>query len=122
MAAGSTQISDARRVDGSVDVERLARILLLTPDELTDSAGLSHSKVSGVGGQVPRESETQLPDLLEILELIEPWTGTPRAAFAWYNSQPLPSFGDLTAQDLVKMGRISDLKLFLSRIQYGGYT
>ena len=120
MAAGSTQISDARRADSSVDVERLARILLLTPDELADSAGLS--QVLGAGGQVPRESDSRLRELLEILELIEPWTGTPRAAFTWYRSQPLPSFGDLTAQDLVRMARTPDLKSYLSRIQDGGYT
>jgi hypothetical protein len=120
MAAGSTQISDARRVDGSVDVERLARILHANPDDLTDSAGLS--QVSGAGGQVPREADSRLSELLEILELIEPWTGTPRAAFTWYQSQRLPSFGDLTAQDLVRKGRISDLKSHLSRVHDGGYT
>ena len=122
MAAGSTQVSDARRADGSVDAERLARILLLTPDELADSAGVSHSNASGDGGQVPRKAESRLRELLDILEHTEPWTGTPRAAFSWYRSQPLPSFGDLTAQQLVKMGRTADVKSYLSRVQDGGYA
>jgi hypothetical protein len=43
-------------------------------------------------------------------------------AFAWYRSQPLPSFGDLTAEDLVKEGRAEDVKAYLNRIGAGGYA
>ena len=43
-------------------------------------------------------------------------------AFAWFRSQPLPSFGDKTAEDLVKEGRAEDVKKYLSRIADGGYA
>jgi hypothetical protein len=41
-------------------------------------------------------------------------------AFAWYRSQPLPPFGDQTAEDLVKEGRAEAVKTYLNRIALGG--
>jgi len=43
-------------------------------------------------------------------------------AFAWYRSQPIPSFGQQTAEDLVKEGRAEDVRRYLSRIAIGGYA
>jgi hypothetical protein len=43
-------------------------------------------------------------------------------AFAWYRSQPLPSFGDQTAEDLVKKGRAGVVKSYLNRIAVGSYA
>jgi hypothetical protein len=43
-------------------------------------------------------------------------------AFAWYRSQPLPSFGDQTAEDLVRAGRAEHVLSYLSRIASGGYA
>ncbi len=40
-------------------------------------------------------------------------------AFAWFRSQPLPSFGDRTAEELVKEGRVQALKDYLARIADG---
>ena len=44
------------------------------------------------------------------------------AAFAWYRSAPLPSFGDLTAEDLVKQGRAEAVKRHISRVAAGGHA
>lgn len=43
-------------------------------------------------------------------------------AFAWYRAQPLPSFGDRTAEDLVKEGRAEAVRRHLARIAAGGYA
>jgi hypothetical protein len=51
-----------------------------------------------------------------------PWAGSVLAAYAWYRSQPLPSFGDMTAEDLVRAGRANDVRGYLSRIAVGGYA
>ncbi len=48
--------------------------------------------------------------------------GSPQQAFASYRSQPLPSFGDQTAEALVKEGRAEAVKHYLDRIAVGGYA
>jgi hypothetical protein len=59
---------------------------------------------------------------VEIINRVSPWAGSVGGAFAWYRSQPLPSFGDKTAEDLVKEGRAQAVKDYLSRIAEGGYA
>ena len=61
-------------------------------------------------------------DLVQILDHATPWAGHPRIAFAWYRSHPLPSFGGMTAEDLLRMGRASSVEAYLARIQSGSYA
>ena len=58
---------------------------------------------------------------MEIINRVAQWSGSDERAFAWFRSQPLPSFGDKTAEDLVKEGRTDAVKAYLSRIAGGGY-
>ena len=58
----------------------------------------------------------------EILELIEVWTGSYAQAVAWYDTEPLPSFGDVTAATLVRQGRADAVRAYIERIAEGGYA
>jgi hypothetical protein len=60
--------------------------------------------------------------MVEIINRIRGWAGTPEVAFAWYRSQPIPAFGDLTAEDLVRQGRAEAVKRHLTRIAAGGFA
>lgn len=60
--------------------------------------------------------------MVEIINRVLPWFDSELAAFAWYRSQSLPSFGDKTAEDLVAEGRGEAIKSYLSRIAEGGYA
>lgn len=64
----------------------------------------------------------RLRDMVEIITRVLPWAGSVPQAFAWYRAQPLPSFGDQTAEDLVKAGRAQAVKYYLARIAVGGYA
>ena len=57
---------------------------------------------------------------MEIINHVSEWSGSIGRAFAWFRSQPLASFGDKTAEDLVKEGRARAVKDYLSRIADGG--
>ena len=50
------------------------------------------------------------------------WAGSIGAAFAWYRSQPIPSFGDRTAESLVKEGKGDAVRDYLARIADGGFA
>lgn len=107
---------------GTVSVERLAAELNLTRAQLAVALGLSREALSKSRRAGSRATQTRLRDAVEIMNRIRPWAGSLPQAFAWYRAQPLPSFGDRTAEDLVKEGRAEAVKRYLSRIAVGGYA
>ena len=113
---------NARRPDGSVDVAALAGILNVTETELAATVGLSGDFGAEQSWQDSPEGQSRLHWLVELLERVTPWTGGPRAAYAWYCSQPIAGFGGMTAQDLVKADRASAVESYMDRITAGGYA
>lgn len=105
-----------------VSPDSLAGRLRITKAELACALGLSRDSVSKKARIRARSTQRRLRDMVEIINRVLPWAGTELSAFAWYRSQPLPSFGDMTAEDLVSAGRGEAVKDYLSRIAAGGYA
>jgi len=114
-----TEVSSA---DGRIAPERLSAELHITKRELALATGLSRDAVSKSARSAAKATQSRLRDMVEIINRVRPWAGSVGQAFAWYRSQPLPSFGDRTAEDLVKEGRADAVKRYLSRIAVGGYA
>ena len=100
----------------------LADRLRITQVELAASLGLSRDSVSKKARLETRKTQTRLRDMLEIVNRVVPWCGSELAAFAWYRSQALPSFGDRTAEALVVEGQAAAVKRYLDRIAEGGHA
>jgi hypothetical protein len=107
---------------GAVATDRLADLLRVTKAELAAATGLSRDAVSKRARVSAPATQARLRDTVEIVNRVTPWSGSVGGAFAWFRSQPLPSFGDKTAEDLVKEGRAQAVKDYLSRIAEGGYA
>jgi len=107
---------------GLIETGRLADQLRVTKTELALAAGLSRDAVSKRARLASRATQTRLREVAEIISRVLPWAGTVPQAFAWYRAQSIPSFGDQTAEDLVKEGRAEAVKAYLSRIAVGGYA
>ncbi|MFD2741536.1 antitoxin Xre/MbcA/ParS toxin-binding domain-containing protein [Sulfitobacter aestuarii] len=73
-------------------------------------------------GRVPADLDLEIDAPAEILELIEAWTGSYAQAVAWYDTEPLPSFGNVTAATLVRQGRADVVRAYIERIADGGYA
>jgi transcriptional regulator with XRE-family HTH domain len=108
--------------DGMIEPERLSGLLRVTRSELAMAAGLSRESVSKTARLRAQPTQTRLREVAEIINRILPWCGSTPQAFAWYRSQPLPSFGDQTAEDLVRAGRAEHVLRYLSRVAAGGYA
>lgn len=108
--------------DGMIAVDELVKYLHVNKTELAAAAGLPRDAVSKKSRLDSLRTQRRLGEVVEIINRVLPWTGTVQAAFAWYRSQPLPSFGGLTAEDLVKGGRGEAVRNYLSRVAVGGYT
>lgn len=115
-------LSDVVSPDGLIATDRLVDELRITKTELANASGLSRDAVSKSARLNAQATQARLRDVVEIVNRVLPWAGSVQQAFAWYRAQPLPSFGDQTAEDLVKEGRAEAVKRYLSRIAVGGYA
>lgn len=108
--------------EGLVMAGSLAKVLHITQTDLAEVTGLSLDSVSKRARLKSRATQARLRDTVEIINRVAEWSGGAGRAFAWFRSQPLPSFGDKTAEDLVKEGRADAVKAYLARIADGGYA
>jgi hypothetical protein len=115
-------LRDTLTADGEVAVDRLTAALHVTKAELASAFGLSRDAVSKSARRHSRTTRARLRDGVEIINRVLPWAGSGPQAFAWYRAQPLPSFGDQTAEELVKQGRADAVRRYLGRIAVGGYA
>ena len=60
-------------------------------------------------------------DREHMIHRVEKWAGSREKAESWYYSEPLPSFGDRTAESLVKDGKAEAVRDYLDSIALGGY-
>jgi hypothetical protein len=115
-------MSEVVRPDGTIETNRLSATLRISKTELAAASGLSRDAVSKTARLKAPSTQARLRDMVEIIGRVLPWAGSVPQAFAWYRAQPLPSFGDQTAEDLVKEGRAEAVKGYLARIAAGGFA
>ena len=115
-------LNDTWGEGGLIAADRLSELLHITRAELAVALGLSRESVAKTARARSPATQARLRDMVEILNRVRTWAGSPQQAFAWYRSQPLPSFGDQTAEALVKEGRAEAVKRHLDRIAVGGYA
>lgn len=107
---------------GFVAADRLSAVLRITRAELAAAAGLPRDTVVKNARVRGPAAQARLRDIVEIINRASRWAGSPQQAFAWYRSQPIPSFGDQTAEALVKEDRAEAVKRYLDRIAVGGFA
>ena len=108
---------------GIIEPGCLSDALHVTKGQLASAAGLSRDAVSKTARLEAPATQARLRAVVEIINRVLPWCGNSvQQAFAWYRSQPLPAFGDLTAQDLVQQGRAEHVLDYLGGLAGGGYA
>jgi uncharacterized protein (DUF2384 family) len=108
--------------EGWVQLDRLSVVLRVSRGELATASGLSRSSVSKRDRLRAPATQTRLRQVAEIINRILPWCGSAQQAYAWYRSQPIPAFGDQTAEELVRQGRAEHVMSYLAGIAVGGYA
>ena len=115
-------LSRAFDQQGRLQPDAIAACFLLSKADLAHVAGLSRDAVSKTARRYSPATQKRLRDMVEIINRVLPWAGSPMQAMAWYRSQPLPGFGDITAEQLVKQGRAQWVHEYIDRIAEGGYA
>lgn len=107
---------------GYVSPRAVAEEFHTTVKEVAALSGLSPDTVSKQSRFRSKASQQRLRDIVLILNRVLPWCGTPMQAYAWFRSEPIPSFGDLTAEEMVKRGMAGAVLAHIGRIAEGGYA
>ena len=61
-------------------------------------------------------------EMLEIVGRLSAWAGGKEQAMAWYRAQPIPAFGDRTAESLVKCGQAGAVRDYLDHMAMGRFA
>lgn len=108
--------------DQVLSPERVAAALRTTRTEIAGTLGLGRDAFNRASRIRARKTQTRLRQMLEILNRVEPETGSLLAAYAWFRSEPLPGFGGMTPDQLVRDGRAEQVHAWLDRVKAGGYA
>ncbi len=119
MSELTLQVIDA---DGFVSPKKLAYQFHTTIKDIATISGLSIDSVTKKNRSQALSSQKRLKEIVLILNRITPWCGSIHQAYAWFRSESLPSFGGLTAEELVKDGMADKVMHYLARTSQGGYA
>jgi hypothetical protein len=121
-AVAAPFLGDVIDREGFIEPGRFSHALRVTKGELASASGLSRDAVSKTTRLGAPATQARLREMAEIINRVLPWCGSVQQAFAWYRSQPIPAFGDLTAENLVRQGRAEHVLDYLGGIALGGYA
>lgn len=107
---------------GFINPKAFADKFHTTVKEVAVVSGLSPDTVAKRHRVQSKASQKRLRDIVLILNRVLPWCGSPMQAYAWYRSEALPSFGDMTAEELVKRGMADAVLKHLNRVAEGGFA
>ena len=109
--------------DGILSPMRVANALRTTRAEIADTLGLDRHAFSRASRVRADKTQTRLREMLEILHRVKAETGVgDLAAYAWFRSEPLVGFDDMTADRLVREGRADYVHAYLDDVADGGYA
>jgi hypothetical protein len=107
---------------GVVAVGQVARVFGMSAAQVAASLGLPSEAVHKSARMASPKTQRRLRDMLEIVGRISDWAGGRNQAMAWYRSQPIPAFGDQTAEALVKAGKADAVRDYLDGLALGGFA
>ena len=102
--------------------DSLAERLGINKRDLAEMAGLAPATLQRKARAEAPATLARLNEVAEIIHRVSDWAGGERQAFAWYRSQPLPAFGDRTAESLVKTGKATAVRDYLDHLAAGGFA
>ncbi|WJH39574.1 MbcA/ParS/Xre antitoxin family protein [Aliirhizobium terrae] len=106
----------------SIDIEAVSVRLGMSRRELAETAGLSANSLQRKERAQAPAVVARIGEMAEIIHRVTDWAGSERQALAWYRAEPLPAFGDRTAESLVKSGKAAALRDYLDHLALGGFA
>ena len=105
--------------DGIFAPRRIADALQTTSEEIARSAGLGKDAIQRKERVRSHKPQRRLREMVEVINKVEPRSGSALMAYAWYRSEPLPGFSGQTAMQLVREGRADDVLDYVDAVDAG---
>ena len=100
----------------------VAEMLRTTKSDIAATLGPGRDAFARASRIRARKTQSRLRQMLETLNRVEGMTGSPLAAYAWFRAEPLPGFGGVTPDQLLRQGRTDHVHAYLDRNMAGGYA
>lgn len=107
---------------GKVVVDRVADSFGMSKGQLAETVGLGREALYKATRVRADKTQSRIREMLEIISRISAWAGGKEQAMAWYRAQPIPAFGDRTAESLVKSGEAGAVRDYLDHLAVGGFA
>ena len=103
----------SKRIDRPViGMDAVSERLGISKRELAETAGLPRSTAQRRSRAESATSQARINEMAEIIHRIA----------AWYRAEPIPAFGDRTAESLVKSGKAAAVRDYLDHLALGGFA
>jgi hypothetical protein len=107
---------------GRIAIGAVAGSFGMSKGQLAETVGLSPEALYNSDRAHAAKTQSRLREILEILSRVAGWAGGRQQAMAWYRAQPIPAFGDRTAESLVKAGLAGAVRDYLDHLAVGGFA
>lgn len=108
--------------NGGISADRVADGFGMSKSQLAETVGLSRETIYKSARSRTIKTQSRLREMLEILSRVQEWAGGKEQAMAWYRAQPIPAFGDRTAEALVREGKAGAVRDYLDHLALGGFA
>ena len=105
-----------------IQIDAVADEFGMSKSQLASTAGLATETLQKAARSRAPKTQARIREMLEIVDRISGWAGGPQQAMAWYRAQPIPAFGERTAEALVKEGRAAEVRDYLDHVALGGFA
>ncbi len=108
--------------EGYIQPGKVAEVFHTTLEDVAFTTGIPNSAIRRTERSHSQKNQLKLRETVDIINRITPWAGSNLQAFSWYRSEPIPAFGDLTAEEMVKLGYGNTVREYLQHLAMGGYA
>ncbi len=105
--------------DGKIDPGMVAAILGATVGEISLAVGPHEGWLDDREHARSAEAQRGLGDLVDVIRRAAPWRGSETAAFAWFHSEPLVTFGGRTPMALTRSGLAHEVLEYIDAADAG---
>ena len=119
---GSVLSAPLRDSAGAISLDAIARRFGMSKTQLAETLGLAPETLHRSSRLAAPKTQARAAEMLEIINRITDWAGGELQAMAWYRGEPIPAFGDRTAESMVKEGKAAAVRDFLDHVALGGFA
>jgi uncharacterized protein (DUF2384 family) len=121
-ARGYSFVTQFLDESGNVLFDDVSRSFSMSKGQLAETVGIPPAALHRTErGKAPK-TQSRFREMLEIVGRVADWAGGKQQALAWYRAEPIPAFGNRTAEALVKEGKATAVRDYLDHVALGGFV